>query len=41
VVEPAGMIPRVEALPGTDVEIYVASLLQNGKPLSQRLPATP
>ena len=41
VVEPAGMIHRVEALPGTDVEIYVASLLQNGKPLSQRLPATP
>jgi quercetin dioxygenase-like cupin family protein len=41
VIEPAGMIHRVEALPGTDVEIYVASLLSNGEPLSVKVPATP
>ena len=41
VVEPSGMIHRVEALPGDDVVIYVSSLFVNGKPLSEKVPATP
>jgi len=41
VVEPSGMIHRVEALPGKDVVIYVSSLFVNGKPLSEKVTATP
>lgn len=41
VVEPAGMQHRVEALPGKDVEIYVSSLLENGKPLSVKVELIP
>jgi quercetin dioxygenase-like cupin family protein len=41
VVEPSGMQHRVEALPGEDVEIYVSSLLENGKPLSVKVELIP
>ncbi len=41
VVEPSGMVHRVEALPGDDVVIYVSSLFVNGKPLSEKVPETP
>jgi quercetin dioxygenase-like cupin family protein len=41
VVEPSGMIHRVEALPGADVVIYVSSLFVNGAPLSEKVTATP
>jgi quercetin dioxygenase-like cupin family protein len=41
VVEPSGMVHRVEALPGKDVVIYVSSLFVNGKPLSEKVPETP
>ncbi len=39
VIEPAGTIHRVRALPGDDVVIYVSSLLRNGAPLSNPYPA--
>jgi hypothetical protein len=40
-IEPSGMIHHVEALPGDDVVIYVSSLFVNGKPLSEKVTATP
>ncbi|MGI9117792.1 MAG: cupin domain-containing protein [Gaiellales bacterium] len=40
VVEPAGMVHHVTALPGHDVVVYVSSLFTNGSPLSVLAPPT-